>query len=262
MRLSSIPANLLAGVFCFTGVTCSQPKLISSSAPAPLGSEATYVVKKIHGARDFEFKLVFFDEKFSTVRVVSNATRKEAKNLKDSAYAAKALAACNGGYFTPHFQPVGLEIAAEVSTGAYDHQTLPFGGALLVKNGVARIFKDEEIADTTGVTDLVQCCPRLIEKGAAVQGVGGEDRAPRTFLLTDDQGHWAFGVSSGIGLQELADILATPGVITELRTQRALNLDGGPSSGLWCSETNGTEHYQREAWPVRNMLLLLPRKKG
>jgi hypothetical protein len=68
-------------------------------------------------------------------------------------------------------------------------------------------------------------------------------------------------VPQAIGSDALADTLAAPGIITEFKVQRALNLDGGPSSGLWCRTADGASNYQREGWPVRNIIVLNPLKK-
>jgi Phosphodiester glycosidase len=260
MFVRPLKMGLMVGVLLLAWPACSQPRLTSSTKPVELGPGASFVVKKVAGAKEFELKLVFFDEALWTLRVAANPDRKNAKGLEAMARDAGAAAACNGGYFTPQFGPIGLEIADGVRGGEFDRNN-PLFGTLAVKDGAARLFKDNEITDDRGMTDLVQCCPRLMEGGLAEKGIGGDDRAPRTFVLTDNAGHWAFGVSNGIGLQELANLLAVPGVITEFKPQRALNLDGGPSSGLWYQDAKGETHYQKEAWPVRNMLLLIPRKK-
>ncbi len=183
----------MAGMLLIAEPACSQPRLTSSTKPVDLGSGASFVVKKVAGAKEFELKLVFFDEAQWTLRVAANPDRKNAKGLEAMARDAGAVAACNGGYFTPQFGPIGLEIAGGVRTGEYDHQNPLFGGALAVKDGRAQLFKDNEITDDRGMTDLVQCCPRLMEGGLAEKGIGGDERAPRTFVLTDNAGHWALG---------------------------------------------------------------------
>jgi len=263
MRMKSVAIVLLTAMLALllNGSAGAPPHLLSSAPPVDIGPGATYVVKRVAGAKEFTLRLVFFDESNWVIKVAANPSRKTSQGLDITARVAGAAAACNGGYFTPGFSPVGLEIASGVHSGKYDHDNPLFNGALAVKDGKARLFWDNEMTDGSGFTDLVQCCPKLMEAGAAAKGIGGDDRAPRTFVLTDNAGHWALGMSNGIGLQELATVLAAPGVITEFRPQRALNLDGGPSSGLWCQDAKGETHYEKEAWPVRNMILLMRRKK-
>ena len=64
----------------------------------------------------------------------------------------------------------------------------------------------------------------------------------------------------GPTLQELADLLATPSIIRAFTVMRALNLDGGPSTGLWWKDTSSAEHYDKEKWHVKNMLVIIPKK--
>jgi hypothetical protein len=44
-----------------------------------------------------------------------------------------------------------------------------------------------------------------------------------------------------------------------MKVKRALNLDGGPSTGLWCRSTDGREHFKKPGWAVRNAIMLVPR---
>ena len=48
--------------------------------------------------------------------------------------------------------------------------------------------------------------------------------------------------------------------ITEFTVKRALNLDGGPSTGLWCKKQDGTVSYTKSGWAVRNGIAILPRQ--
>ena len=67
------------------------------------------------------------------------------------------------------------------------------------------------------------------------------------------------GTIKGVGLAELAQLLVTPGAITEFPVKRALNLDGGPSTGLWFRTPGGVENYEKPGWIVRNGLAILAR---
>jgi uncharacterized protein YigE (DUF2233 family) len=175
---------------------------------------------------------------------------------------AGAIAACNGGYFhVPQLLPTGLEIANGQGTGAVD-PTLPFGGMVIVENGKASIIKTEEFSARPQIAGLIQCCPRLVENGNPIPTIGGENLAPRTFILTNGKGQWAIGISTSIGLPDLADILSNPQLISEFQVHRALNLDGGPSTALWCKDATGKVTYSREKWKLRNMLLVMPRRES
>ncbi len=109
--------------------------------------------------------------------------------------------------------------------------------------------------------DLLQCGPRLVMRWQTsrerVEGIRGP-RA-RTFVLTDMAGHWAIGCCRYVTLSQLSAMLCSPKVIREIKMERAVNLDGGNSSGLWWRDTSGTEHYDRESTTVRNFLAVMPR---
>ena len=59
----------------------------------------------------------------------------------------------------------------------------------------------------------------------------------------------AVGYCSSVTLEELADLLASPA----LQIQRALNMDGGSSSGFWFAGENGVV-YRREGKTVRDYI--------
>jgi hypothetical protein len=86
-----------------------------------------------------------------------------------------------------------------------------------------------------------------------------EPRNQRTFIMTDGAGRWAIGTCKRTGLLELAHILIASGIITEMKVNRALNLDGGPSTGLWCRNEAGAVQFEKPGWAVRNAIVVVPR---
>ncbi len=238
-------------------------RLESSSKLAPLGSGAVYVVKQIAGPAKAEVRLVIFDEKQCQLRVVANADRKTAGPLDKLGLAEQALAACNGGYFNAggDFGPSGLEIAKGIRTGQFKGDG-GLVGALMVRQGKASLIWENEFRDAPDITEFVQCSPWIISDGRVVPVPSPkepEQRNHRTFIMTDGSGRWAIGVCKRTGWLELAHILVTPGIVTEMKVQRALNLDGGPSTGLWCRSEDGREHFEKPGWAVRNAIVVVPR---
>lgn len=248
---------LVAAVTVFASLSTPW-RLVSASSPVSLGPEATYVTKRVKGTVETELHLVFFDTRSCDLRVVEQPVKKDAQSLDVVAGAMAAIAACNGGYFdVPNFLPSGLQIVQGKAQGKLVQQAL--WGCVLVRSGVAELLPVEEFKDQTGVTDFVQCSPMYVMDGRPLQ-LGDGPRNTRTFILTDQAGRWAIGTCKNIGLQELADLLATPGIIREFAVKRALNLDGGPSTGLWWRDANGVGHYEKENWRVKNMLVITPKK--
>jgi hypothetical protein len=80
--------------------------------------------------------------------------------------------------------------------------------------------------------------------------------ARRTFVVSNGAEQAAIGYSSSVTLAQLASILATPRVAADLKIQRALNLDGGSSSGFWFKGENGPFSI-REYKTVRDYLAVV-----
>jgi len=152
---------------------------------------------------------------------------------------AGLLVAVNGGFFDPNLEASGLLLsggsllARERSGGG--------SGVLAVAKQRARLLKRGE-ALPAGTDFSVQCGPRLIEPGGAI-GIRRDDgqRAARTaacirragleldLIVTLRRGH----PGGGPGLLQLAHWLAGPLAPGELAgCEAALNLDGGPSTGV------------------------------
>lgn len=238
-------------------------RLESSSKPGDLGHEAALVVKQLGGPVKAELQLVFFDERHCRMRVASNAGSKSARALDALGRDLQAVAVCNGGYFHAggDFGPTGLEISDGVRTGTFAGGELV--GGLMVRQDKAALVWGGEFQDSPGITEFIQCSPWIVSDGRVVPVPAPqepEQRNHRTFIMTDGDGRWAIGICKRTGWLELAHILITPGIITEMRVKRALNLDGGPSTGLWCRSLDGREHFEKPGWAVRNAIVVVPRE--
>ncbi len=253
--LLAVLALMLAG-------QTSSWRIESSSKAAPLGHEAVFVIKTINGPTKVEMKLIFFDEKNCAIRMGVNATQIMAAALNELGSEAKALAVCNGGYFHAggDFGPAGLEVAGGKRADEFRGDR-GWVGALMVRQDKASLILEKEFQDAPDISEFVQCSPWLIDQGhiSPLLLQGRDQRNQRTFVLTDGAGRWAIGVCKGVGLLELAQILITPGIISEMKVKRALNLDGGPSTGLWCRNADGREHFEKPGWAVRNAIMVVPR---
>ncbi len=253
-------------LLCLFLLTCSaraqQWQLISSSKAEPLGHGALYVVKQIAGLAKAEIRLVLFEEKQCELHVVANGNPKTAWSLDEIGHAKKALAVCNGGYFNPSggFGPVGLEIAEGIRAEKFIAGQ--WVGGLMVKQRKASLVWSNEFQDAPDISEFVQCSPWLVSEGRVwpvPPSKEPEQRNHRTFILTDGAGRWAIGTCKRTGLLELARILVTPGIITEMKVNRALNLDGGPSTGLWCRSESGAVQFEKPGWAVRNAIVIAPK---
>lgn len=236
----------------------AQWRITSQAKAVPLGHGAWFVRKDLAGPTEAELKLVFFDAARCVLRVVDQPSRAKAGPLGEAMRGMAAIAGCNGAYFTPEFTPLGLVVSQGVRVGRLERSSL-LGGVFMVRKGKPVLLWRDEFVEQSGITDLVQAGPRLVNGGQPVRGLEGTKRRVRTFVLTDCAGHWAIGLCDRVTLRELSDLLATKGVVTELDVERALNLDGGSSSGLWFRGEDGKESYDREFAIVRNFLAVIPK---
>ncbi len=156
--------------------------------------------------------------------------------------APHAAVVVNAGYFTAERRPTGLL----VSHGKVLHPLVPKGGSagsgvLVVDDEVRLLTRDEAKTHRFDEALLaIQSGPRIVEPDGSY-GIRSDDgaRANRTVIGKDVGGRLALAVfhaphGAGPTLFELQRWL-TEGLgalAPELRFQTALNLDGGPSTGM------------------------------
>lgn len=139
----------------------------------------------------------------------------------------------NGGFFDPDGKPVGLAVSKGVVLSRLAKKLS--GGVLTFDGERAELFPAEGFALPDGGTFAVQCRPRLVVDGEANVKSDDGKRAERTALCTRSAGRSVDvvivrgsddGESPGPSLFALARHLADAGC------ESALNLDGGPSTGI------------------------------
>jgi uncharacterized protein YigE (DUF2233 family) len=234
-------------------------RIAGQSEAVALAGGATHVRRDVSGSGNVELKLVFFDAAKCDLRVIDQPQRSSSGALGDAMRATDAIAGCNAGYFNPEFEPLGLVISNGTRTGSFQKSSL-LGGVVQVRKGRPTLLWRDEYTEQKGITELVQAGPRLVNGGKPVAGLEATKRRARTFILTDCAGKWAIGICDRASLRELSDILATDALFPELEVERALNFDGGSSTGLWFRKADGKESYSREFATVRNFLAVVPRK--
>lgn len=170
-----------------------------------------------------------------------------------------AIAGVNGGFFNPAFEPLGLVIADGKRAGAWQRSSL-LGGVVVVRKDRLMLLWRDEFKDAADIRQLLQAGPRLVNHGTAITGLEADRRRPRTFIATDNAGRWLIGIAQSTSLAHLAQILATPGLVPGVEIDRALNFDGGRSTGLWLRTAEGKTAYEEEISTVRNFVAVVPRK--
>jgi uncharacterized protein YigE (DUF2233 family) len=169
----------------------------------------------------------------------------------------RPLAAINGSFFTKENQPTALLISDGNASGtSYEG----FGGMLSVApdGGVSlRALRDQPYDPAEPIEQALQSFPMLVFPGgqpAAIEDDGR--RARRSVVAIDRAGRLLLLASptSDFTLRGLAGWLAQ----SDLDVDRALNLDGGSSTGLYLSA--GALHEEIDSFgPLPIVLLVEPK---
>jgi len=214
-----------------------------------------------HNGRTIRLSLAIFDEKKFSIRIVDNAAPGDQPRFASLAIAMDQLgcvAGCNGGFFTRHpFDPFGLMISEGREFGTFDPASW-MNGLLIIRDGKTTLEPCSSLKGKSGITGLLQAGPWLIRQGTPEPNLDKDRYASRTFVCRNDHGIWAIGASDPCTPQELASLLTSAVVKDAIEIQQALNLDGGPSTGLWLKQSPAN-FYVREGWPVRNYVGVVPR---
>jgi len=205
---------------------------------ATLGEEAT-------------LDLALFSTKNATLRVVDNPNGSD--DLAAAMRRTRGVAGVNGGYFDPQDAPVGLLISEGKLIAPFRKARL-LSGVLVVTKTRVDLLRSSEYSSRKNVIAAVQCGPFLVDGGKPIAGLDNTRPARRTFVLTTGSDRVAIGFCSTVTLAQLGDILATP----ELKTQRALNLDGGSSSAFWFAGERGAFSIAEQK-TVRDFVIVTPK---
>jgi uncharacterized protein YigE (DUF2233 family) len=147
----------------------------------------------------------------------------------------RPLAALNGSFFTPKYQATALLVSDGSASGA---SYAGFGGMLSVApdGGVSlHALRDQAYDPAEPIEQALQSFPMLVFPGGAPAAIEDDGRrARRSAVALDRAGRLLLLVSptSDFTLRGLADWLSQ----SDLDVERALNLDGGSSTGLYLSD--------------------------
>ncbi|MFK7986666.1 MAG: phosphodiester glycosidase family protein [Sandaracinaceae bacterium] len=140
----------------------------------------------------------------------------------------------NGGFYDPQRRAEGLVVVDSEERVPFDERI--GGGVLAVSNGVATLHDAEApLALPTSLDFAIQCRPRLVVDSQNNIARGTPPTAARTALCIRDAGRTLDVIvarrfpsrgRAGPRLYDLAALLVADGC------EQALNLDGGPSTGV------------------------------
>lgn len=194
------------------------------------------------GQRAGRLVAFFVDPELLDVGLVLNERRAALSKLaKDCDVVA------NAGYFTEQFRPTGLLVNAGETLSRFVSGAGAAGsGVLVLEDGTVSLLDRDAVGQRSFAKAeiAIQAGPRIIEVGGR-PGIHSDDgaRANRTIVGADQRGRLALvvvhnadgGRAAGPTLYELMSLLGPQGlgsVDETLALDFALNLDGGPSTGI------------------------------
>lgn len=213
-------------------------------------------------ARALTVHLAFFASPSYRLKVVDlgDGERPKYRTLAAAFRAEGCVAGVNGGFFHSDLSPLGLVVAETGRINEFEHTRL-LSGVVYSDSKGTDIVRRARFRDHPGITALLQTGPYLVEAGRAVRGLSSAKSDRRTFIATDWRGHWAIGATPGlVTLAELADVLDSPGALTTWRVDRAINLDGGSSTGFFFDRGPDAPPVVLKPWKrVRNLVCVAKR---
>jgi hypothetical protein len=211
--------------------------------------------------RSAEVHLAVFNSKTLTLAVLDNPSGDW--TLATAAQKRGALVAVNGGYFHPDRTPLGLVVRQGHELHAMEKARL-LSGLVYATPSQIGLVRVHEFKRPASLTAALQAGPFLVDGGKTVPGLNAERVAARTVVFTEEGGRFGLLVCHSATLAETGQILATPGLTGPgRRIIRALNLDGGSSTGFWLRGTGGAAAISMpEGKEVRNYLAVVPRTEA
>ena len=177
--------------------------------------------------------VVLFDSRSYRLTVLDLGADLYGAPLDEVFRGAAVVAGINGGFFHADGQPLGLVIAQGRTINRFESAKLLSGVIYGDDHGI-HLVRRSRFQNHPGIDALIQSGPFLVEATRSVRGLSDNDPSRRSFIATDWRGHWALGVTlTRLTLAELADCLSAPTTLAPWRVERALNLDGGSSSGFF-----------------------------
>jgi len=251
MKSRSILVLIFLGAADVTLAAWSLETTEQLSAPAGI----TFMRRTVRNEanRKVELHLVEFSTAQHTCVVMDNPAGE--LTLATGAKKRGALAAVNGGYFHPDRTPLGLVVRDGKTLHPMERATLLSGLVVMTARSLS-LQRAGEFKQDGSVRNALQAGPFLVDKGHAVPGLNAARFAARTVVVQLAGTRRGLMTADSVTLAEMGDLLAVKGLAVDGQIVRALNLDGGSSTGLWVR--SDPEFYLREHKEVRNYLGIVP----
>lgn len=202
-------------------------------------------------------ELALFPAKSFQIRVIDNPAGSD--SLGEVMERTGSLAGVNGGYFGREFEPIGLLISDGRAISPLRRARLLTAVLCSSTRGI-EIARVGEFTGKRKLDSAIECGPFLVDFDGRVGGLDRSRAARRTFACVNSAGKAAVGISTELTLAQLATVLSTVSLRSDFKTSRAMNLDGGSSTGFWFVRENGRPISIPEQKPVRDFVAISPRQ--
>ncbi len=224
---------LISGLIVLLGASCIRTNT-TPTPPQGFDQQIEWqqlqpgLERRIYRSNEAEAPYEFIAYRLNTKLFQLNLQHSQApKRLQDWHKDSQAILSINGAYFTEDMTPTGLFIdnGKTINAEAYDTDR---SGTVVIENGIPR-FVNRLPLPQPGL-DAFQSFPLLVKDGRPNIDTDSEKVARRTAIGFDEQGRLIIIIvdKTPLSLYRFAKILAA----SDVHMKHALNLDGGPSSGL------------------------------
>lgn len=206
-----------------------------------------------------------YDQAKIGLRLVKSLTS-QGETAADMRQRGKGILAINAGFFDldmkSRLSPVGLIVVDGRELNRFDAMKAknPLSGLLFSKDGSLGIMWSRDYTPDMTFDAAIQTGPLLVDPGGK-HGINQNsyDRQNRSAVCLDANGQpIILQVSGGLSLYEFAEILSLPEADGGFGCERAINLDGGPSSQVSVL-ADGVSLEVPGLWKISSSLVLSER---
>lgn len=240
------------------------PALLQAAGGAPWqnianGLEFRRIETPDYGASVFAWR---YDQNAVRLRLVKSLTAK-GETVADIRKRSSGLLAINAGFFDldirSRLSPVGLIVVDGRQLNAFDALKAknPLSGLLFSRDGRLGVMWSRDYKPDMKFDAAIQTGPLVVDPGGK-NGIrqNSFDRQNRSAVCLDASGKPIIvQVSGGLSLYEFGEFLAAAEPDGGLGCERAINLDGGPSSQV-SVQTDGASLEVPGLWKISSSLVL------
>ncbi len=169
-------------------------------------------------------------EKFQVRILDSRNFGTDRMEVKDFVKRAHALAAVNGGFFLPNYQPLGLLI---VDGQEVNPLRKADWGIFMIQDNIPRIIHTSQFQKEKNISQALQVGPRLVVDGKGKTMKKQIARRTALGITYKKQIILVNTEKTDAYTQDLARIFSLPESQGGLECRDALSLDGGPSAQMY-----------------------------